>query len=409
MINSNASVLCYYANVRFPSERANSIQIVNMCSAFSECGVDVTLHHPIRYNRFRAAAPSLFAFYNVPERFGTKRLFSVDFIDFLPRSLQHPAFRLQSFSFGLRALPVMLRSPGAFHYIRDNATLFLATCLLPRRVTENLFYEAHDFPEKPRSAAMLIQAVRRCGGVVAITHGLKERFLSAGLAPKRLHVAPDGVNLERFENMPDREAARKSLSLPVGEPVAVYTGQFFPWKGVETLVGAAPYLEHPWTLVLVGGQEQDRIRLEKLAQGRNVRSRVIFRERVKPGDIPVWLSAADLLVLPNSGRFAISSHYTSPMKLFEYMASKRPIVASDLPSLREVLRHEENALLVPPDDSQALAKAMDRLLTDRELNDTLSCHAAQEVSRFSWIERARGILGFMQAEVCDTRLDQGVS
>jgi glycosyltransferase involved in cell wall biosynthesis len=390
--------LRYFANVRLPSERANAIQIVNMCAAFAALGEEVELCYPRRYNRFASSHLSLFEHYGVPGTFETRKLFSLDFIDLLPVALQHPAFRLQSFTFGLRAVREMKKSPEAIHYIRDNATLALAAYFLPERARRRLFYEAHDFPGRPRSIRALVRAVKNSGGVVAITRGLKARFEEAGLDEAHIHVAPDGVDLDRFSGLPDRATARTRLGLSREDNLAVYTGQLFPWKGVDTLAEAAKHLPE-CRILFVGGRERDRKRLKNKTDRFGCKDRVLFREQVPPDQIPYYLRAADLLVLPNSARYPISSFYTSPLKLFEYMASDRPIVATDLPSLREVLTHEENALLVRPDDGSALAGAMKRLLTDDALGDRLTSRALRNVAQFTWKERASGIGRFIRTRV----------
>src|SRR4029453_17817516 len=86
-----------------------------------------------------------------------------------------------------------------------------------------------------------------------------------------------------------------------------------------------------------------------------------------------------------------STHFTSPLKLFEYMAAGRAIVASDLPAIREVLRHEVNALLVTPGDSTALAGGIERLLADSELAARLARNALNDVDDYTWSRRAEGL------------------
>jgi glycosyltransferase involved in cell wall biosynthesis len=114
---------------------------------------------------------------------------------------------------------------------------------------------------------------------------------------------------------------------------------------------------------------------------------VTFTGLVEPARVPELLARADVLVLPNPAS-AISTRYTSPLKLFEYMAAGRPIVSSDLPSIREILRDNVNALLVAPGDPMALASAIDRLLRDPALAARLARTALDEVPSYSWPRRA---------------------
>lgn len=110
-----------------------------------------------------------------------------------------------------------------------------------------------------------------------------------------------------------------------------------------------------------------------------------------PATVPLYLRAADLLVIPNSAKDADSARFTSPMKLYEYMASGTPILASNVPSLREALT-EETALFVTPDDAAALARGVSESLAHPD--EALSrARKAQEAARsHTWQERARRIL-----------------
>ena len=104
-------------------------------------------------------------------------------------------------------------------------------------------------------------------------------------------------------------------------------------------------------------------------------------------------------MLPNTAQAAISREHTSPLKLFEYMAAGRPIVASDLPSLREVLRHGDNAWLVQPDDPAALAQGIQHLLAEPALAARLAAQAQEEVQAYTWEQRAERILSFVEGHV----------
>ncbi len=115
----------------------------------------------------------------------------------------------------------------------------------------------------------------------------------------------------------------------------------------------------------------------------------------KPHDeIPLWLRAADVLILPNTANEDISKYYTSPMKLFEYMASGTPIVASALPSIREIL-NENNAVLVESDNPEKLAEGIKKVLADAELAKKISKQAFADVQNRTWGKRAEEILEFV--------------
>jgi glycosyltransferase involved in cell wall biosynthesis len=141
--------------------------------------------------------------------------------------------------------------------------------------------------------------------------------------------------------------------------------------------------------LIVGGHsaEPDLARTKSVAERLGITGRVTFTGLVEPAHVAQLLTQADVLVLPNPAS-AISTWYTSPLKLFEYMAAGRPIVSSDLPSVREILRDGVNALLVPPGDPVALASAIDRLLTNPELAARLAHAALDDVPKYSWERRA---------------------
>jgi glycosyltransferase involved in cell wall biosynthesis len=141
--------------------------------------------------------------------------------------------------------------------------------------------------------------------------------------------------------------------------------------------------------LIVGGHplEADLARVTALAKRLDIADRVTFTGLVEPAQVPELLRGADVLALPNPAS-AISTLFTSPLKLFEYMAAGRPIVASDLPAIREVLHHEVDALLVAPDDPVALAAGIERLLADPVLARRLAAASLAAVPNYSWDRRA---------------------
>jgi glycosyltransferase involved in cell wall biosynthesis len=217
---------------------------------------------------------------------------------------------------------------------------------------------------------------------VTITRTLAEE-MAARYGPRdRVFVVPDAAD-ERPLGQAPRLSAPADAAFTVG-----YAGHLYPWKGVDVLIQALA-LEPRARGLIVGGHpaERDRARVEALARELGIAARVEFSGLVPPGDVARHLARASVLVVPNTAS-AMSDRYTSPLKLFEYLMMGRPIVASDLPALREVLTHEETALLVPAGDPTALAGAVTRLMDDPALAASLAARARALAPAFTWSARA---------------------
>jgi glycosyltransferase involved in cell wall biosynthesis len=257
---------------------------------------------------------------------------------------------------------------------------------------------------------------RGADGYVTITAGLA-RELERRFGPRpRIAVVPDGVRATDASQATDVSQATDCTDLtdlidpndaatprpPALGPTSVtppgptrvtpftigYAGHLYPWKGVELIIEAVTALPETQGLI-VGGHERepDLARMKELAAQLDCASRVTFTGPIPPADVAARLREADVLILPNR-KSAISTEFTSPLKLFEYMASGRPIVASDLPSFREILRHGENGLLVEPGNPQAFVAGIARIKDDPELGARLARQARQDVRAFTWAQRA---------------------
>ena len=395
----NKQKLLYVANARLPTEKAHGVQIMKMCDAFAQNGAEVELVVPFRVQTAQMRrVRDLWAYYGVRQRFKLTRLPSLDllFLDrHLPGRFFYLPFYVQSLTFGVCAALYSLLRRADVLYSRDWMffLLWLPWRWLRKRT---LVLEEHTFPHRGGWGNRLHLAVsRRVDRLVVITQRLRELYVAAGVPAERVLVAPDGVDVAQFESPMDKTEARRRLGLPIEGRVVCYTGQLFEWKGVYVLVDAALHLPDVLFLI-VGGMEEDRERLRAYMAGRPVEN-VCLIDHVPPTEVPAFLFAADALVLPNSARGAMSREYTSPLKMFEYMASGTPIVATDLSSTREILHHGENAVLVQPDDPQALAQGIRQVLEMPDRGQQLAAQAYQDVTAFTWARRAANILAFVGA------------
>lgn len=381
------------ADVRFPLERASGIQIVKTAAALARAGARTTL-------LVRASDPrptdEVLALYGVRP---------------------HPDLRVRRLAVrhrrGARTVPRALflarataaavgrRGAGAV-FTRD---LQLADLLvrLPR-LAGPVVYEAHAVealmyaergalygtgePARPSKARRLERRERRvwrrAHGFVATTAGIRDSFAAAhGPRAAATRVIPNGCDVGEDRRFPGLCAERP--------PRVLYAGQLYPWKGVDVLVEAMAGVPEA-RLVILGGiaGEADTARIQDLVRARGLLGRAEMPGTVPPERVAGELARAAVVVVPFL-ETAMTAAHTSPLKAFEAMAAGRPIVASDLPSSREVLRDGQNALLVPPGSAAGLAAALRRVLEDGGLARRLAEQAWSDAPAYSWDARGRRI------------------
>lgn len=397
MSPSPCGQLVLVANARLPSQRAQSLQVVQTSAAFARMGPDlaVELWHARRHPT-PALPPGvdLFDYYGAAPgpRPLVRALPCIDWIDRVPRSLQFVPARLQEWSFSRSAARAALGTQAVVYSRELEAARFLTQRIGSARAFRGrVYWEVHRVPEGRLRGRWLLETLPRLHGLIAISGGVAEDLLELGVAPDRLCVEHDGFEAARFANLPSRAEARARLQVPADQPLVVYTGSLLEWKGVDVLVEAMAAL--PEALLLVaGGPDGEALRLKARAAALpNVR----VHGFVEPQKVTDYLAAADVGVVPNRSHPAISARYTSPLKVFEAMAAGLPLVASDLPSLREILRHGHDAWLVEPDDPAALAAGLKRVLADPNLRTAMADRGRARSVEHTWDARAQRLLRWM--------------
>lgn len=228
-------------------------------------------------------------------------------------------------------------------------------------------------------------------GVITLSPCLTENFIQHGLPPNKSLTVPSGVDLDSFLPYQSKQMARHHLGLDPTAKLLVYSGHLYDYKGIPTILEVAKLMSE-CQFILVGGWAEDVARVrERLTV--EALSNVQIVGHVPQTHVATYLYAADVLLLPTSQSWRLSE-VTSPLKLFEYMSVKRPIVSSALPAIQTVLRHQDNGLLVEPDQPSAFKHAITQLLNDPDLAQTLADRAYQTVQNFTWEKRAARILDF---------------
>jgi glycosyltransferase involved in cell wall biosynthesis len=382
--------LLYLSAAEIPSRSTNSMQTMRMCSAFASSGSDVTLvtlrHRIPKPEGFNG---DVYSFYGVSQNFEQLSLPSLSGLGFDGYGRLYRVARVVPYSayMGVRSGP--FRAPFLCY---GRSMVGLWTAVRARRLwgkrsaIRRIGAEMHDLPRDRWASRLLEEA----DVVFAISAALRDDLVAAVPSLEgRIWVEHDGADLDLHGSGGDREAARAALGLGGADgPLVVYTGRANEGKGIPVLLEAARHLERIGARVMVVGKvydEQFRVQAPP---------NVTFTGFVPPAQIPPYLAAADALVLPTTADLRYAA-YTSPLKLFEYMAARRPVVASNLPVLREVLQDESNALLYPPKEPAALAAAVERLWREPRLADSIAAQAERDVEQYSWDNRARRILSVM--------------
>ncbi|MDQ3014278.1 MAG: glycosyltransferase [bacterium] len=371
--------LIYISHARLPTEKAHGYQIAKMCESFGFQGVETELWLP---HRRAYQTEDAYQAYGLENTFWIKKIWIIDLLR-KGAPFQKILYRIQTSIFLLHI--VCSRFPhDAVVYTRSADIAFV--CSLRSR---KVIYEDHGWPKKTGLYLLLLKRVHY---IVAITKGIADLYHKQDSTLKKILVAPDAVELDVFKDAPQREKVRAEFGISSSAKIILYTGSFYlySWKGVDVVLEAAQYLPAECAVVLIGGTSAEVKSLRKQYQSRSIH----IVERKSQTHIPMYLKAADVLVLPNKKGDIASERYTSPLKLFEYMAAKVPIVASKLPSIEEIL-NTSNACLVEPNDSRALAEGIIRLLQQPEHSQLLAEKAYQDVQHNTWKKRAHTILDFI--------------
>jgi glycosyltransferase involved in cell wall biosynthesis len=347
-----------------------------MCAAFADNGHEVTLVAP------RARDRSADDLGNVHEFYGVEASFRIHRIPW--RSVPG-----KSLLFGYRCGRYAKRSGFDVAYGR-----FVHGCAFAALFGVEVIYEAHlpmsAWSPLERASFAAMSRLPTFKRLVVISEALKDSYAKANaVADERVLLAPDGADPADHVGAPAALLHRPDR-LQVG-----YVGQLYPGKGMELIATIAPRCR--WAdFHIVGGEPDDVAKWKlALAQADNVH----FHGFVPPAELHRYRDAVDVNVAPylrrvfGAGNGAEISRWMSPLKIFEYMASGRAIVCSDLPALREVLEEGQTALFCDPDRPSTWCAALERLRDDPELRSELGRNARALLERsYTWKQRAARIL-----------------
>ncbi len=374
---------------QIPSRTANSIQAMKVCHALKQCGQDVKVWVPF----FKKAEWS-----ELEDLYGLQEEFPVEWIPF-----KKP---LKQYDFCRKSVQMAKKWNADVIY-----TWALQSAVFAQWQHLPTVMEFHDFPMGTMGPVLFKAYIRHQENSLSLTttaalaKGLEERY-GFSFRTSSLQIAPNGTDPQRYMNLPNPEQARSQLGLE--EKVTVgFTGHFYLGRGIELLLEIAlalPEINFLW----VGGKEEHVQPWREELKTRNIKN-ITLAGFISNQQLPLYQAACDILVMPYGKKISGSSggdisRVINPMKMFDYMASGRAIVASEIPVFHEVLS-EQTAVFCPPDDSQAWAAAIRRLAIHKQEREELAHNARQLSQQYSWSIRAektlaliKGLEGFSHEE-----------
>jgi glycosyltransferase involved in cell wall biosynthesis len=362
---------------RVPSETANSIQAMKASHALAQLGHEVITITP---GGGPQAATGEEKWEILARQYGLKTTF---------RSIYLPPFDNY---FARRIFPWRAVLRGLFEKPDLIYTWMIQSAVMGLFFGLPVVLELHDMP-LGKFGRLWYRLFLRLPGrkrQLVITRALVDALAEDyPLAMPETFIAPNGVDLDRYDDLPSSEKARESLGMP-DMPIVACTGHLYAGRGVELFLALAqqmPDVHFLW----VGGRLGDVERWRVVVEEKNL-SNVSFPGFVPNADLPRYQAAADILLMPYQQQVGGSSgeapvKYFSSMKMYEYMASSRPIISSDLPVIHESL-DPSSALYCPPDDVTAWEKAIQDLLSSPEKAARLAANARKQVGAYSWTARA---------------------
>jgi glycosyltransferase involved in cell wall biosynthesis len=365
------------ASAPIPSKAANSIQVMKMAQAYKALGHELELFVP--------RGPQPVRWEDISKHYGLREKFPF---------AEVPTRRIfRGYDYALAATRFIRKNEFDLVHTRHPQTAaWAAYNEIPT------MFELHDLPSGAMGPRLLkiFAASKDARALIVITQALAKAL--ANKYPKvnkatNIQVRPDGIDLQRYTDMPKSSEARKQLKLPEAFTVG-YTGHLYSGRGTDLVLELAELLPDI-RFLLVGGEEKAVASFRELTASRGLRN-VNVVGFVPNADLARYQAASDILIMPYQARVSASSggdisSFLSPMKMFEYMASSRPILASHLPVFEEVL-NTTNAVLLPPDDVPAWSEAIKNIQSEPSMASSLATHARKDVGQYTWEKRVQAIL-----------------
>jgi glycosyltransferase involved in cell wall biosynthesis len=361
--------IVYVSNANIPSESASSVHVMKMCEAFQQNDVDIILVIPNHFNKEKYKDVDVFGFYGVKNKFKIKR------VKFIRKNV--------------KGIHEILYTIAAVFYTKfiKRPDIMMTRKIMAARVAAMVhmpyILELHSATEPTHYSLEKTLHSRYMKKLVTISGTLKDYMTDKyALREDQVLVLADAVDLSAYEKLDT------TLQFHEERLKIAYVGSLYPGKGIETIVRLAAM--DKTNQYDIYGARGPLDKWQKLKE--ELHSNVNFMGQIANANVPGTLIQYDVLLMPYSDKVEVYgddlTNWMSPLKMFEYMASGRVIVSSDLPVIREILKDRENAYLVAGGKVENWKTAIDEISADRETAGKIAAQAKVDVKQYTWLARA---------------------
>lgn len=382
--------IVYIASVRIPNEKASGLAIMRQCEAFSDIGNQVTLIRPSRKNHIK---DDPFDYYGINKIFEIITMKSVDFVD----RFGVLGFYYTRLSQIVTSFFVLYKNRNVADvvYARDPWMLVLPILFFKHK--KKIVWEAHQV----QKGVFVSFVARYATLLVCISSGLGKYYArSRGL--KKIIIEPSGVNIEQFDHLPSTAEVRYKLNLPLDKKIIAYIGKYKTMgeeKGIDELIKvfAKIYKTQQDIHLFIAGLENDEIgMLMHTCTEKELPQNAYTLQSLIQKDFAQYVHSADILIM-NYPDLEHYRNFMSPTKLFAYMGSRKVIVVSDLPSVREIV-DESMVFFTKPSDIPSLTDALKRAHGSLGTGEEMQQKAYEKVKVHTWYNRARRIIDAIRVD-----------
>ncbi len=380
--------VAYISDKIYPHHNTDTQQVIKNASALQGAGLSVNLLIPVQMKSLTQpgydVAEEIYHYYNVENKLNIEELPGFPAGGFLLERFFHPFIACLHACFTRRYDVI---------YTRDKFPALLAF-FLGKKVVFETYRRLGD--ESPRVMGWLAKKARKSNFIGMVLHSrvAATSMLKAGFPREKLLVLHNGYDNSDMRPVLTKAEARAKLGLSQLEQYVVYTGNMQKNKCIESLIDIAALVPGA-RFLLVGGTAADVDRLRAYARVKNA-GNVILLGHQPIAIVSQFLYAADVLIIPPvTAPLEKYGRTVLPFKAFPYLAAGRPIVAPDAVDIRELLVHDQNAILVQADNAAQNAEAIAELLADRELQNRLAFQATALSKSLTWEIRAQKLLSWL--------------